>query len=297
MLTKTPTGKWGSIPEIKDSGNLKTNYSLSDNQEIKDEIKKRIKQEITIDLSDIKNRKTQLIHIKEDKELDLNHEITGDQILHTIIIVEEKINVKIKENFSGNKILQLIELHLKKGSKLIYESNQTTNYYMSIRDFDIEENVKLIFFDEHNNESFVRTTSNLIGDNSETKLLAIYKDEPNIKQEAIHHGKNTKSRLLTKGFAEKEILYEGILRIEKSAEGADAFQKEEALLLSDDAKVKASPQLYIKNYDVKCSHAATVSKPDVEKLYYLQTRGLSKSESITLIKESFLEEVRKELRS
>lgn len=285
MLIKTPTGKWGSLPQVKHEGNIKSNYEFSEEENIS------INNPL---INEINKRKTQTIHIKKNQKLNLTHEILGSQILHTKIIIEPNIDVRIIENFSGDNIFQILEINLKENSKLNYRSIQNTKEFVAIKNYDLANNAKLISYDEHNNKSFCRITSNL-SNYSETKLLAIYQGSPNIRHEAIHNGKCSKSRLLTKGLAKSEVIYEGILRINKDAEESDAFQKEEALLLSDDAKVKASPQLYIENHNVKCSHAATVSKPDQEKLFYLQTRGLSKEESIDFIKKSFLEEVKKEL--
>ena len=57
----------------------------------------------------------------------------------------------------------------------------------------------------------------------------------------------------------------------------DAFQESRNLLLSDGAHADAIPGLEIEANDVRCTHAATVSRIDEEQLFYLQSRGLDAS--------------------
>ena len=47
----------------------------------------------------------------------------------------------------------------------------------------------------------------------------------------------------------------------------------------------------INTFDVKASHAVTISEPDPEQLLYLQSRGLSPKISRRLVIEGFLSEV------
>ena len=69
----------------------------------------------------------------------------------------------------------------------------------------------------------------------------------------------------------------------------NSFLTEKILLLSDEARAEAVPDLEIESDDVKCSHAATISKIPEEQLFYLMSRGLSKFEGESMIVEGFLE--------
>ena len=62
-------------------------------------------------------------------------------------------------------------------------------------------------------------------------------------------------------------------------------------MMSEDAKADSIPNLEIGNNDVKCSHGASVSHIDTDKLFYLKSRGISENESIGLIIEGFLGEI------
>ncbi len=59
------------------------------------------------------------------------------------------------------------------------------------------------------------------------------------------------------------------------------------LLLSPNVKVSSFPSLEINTDDVRCGHAATMSAPDSEQLFFLQSRGLSELAAISLIAQGF----------
>ncbi len=93
----------------------------------------------------------------------------------------------------------------------------------------------------------------------------------------IHHTKpNCTSHELYKGILDDKSrgVFSGLIHVYQEAQKTDSFQTNRALLLSDDARVNAKPQLLIFADDVKCSHGATVGQLDEEALFYLQTRGI-----------------------
>ena len=71
----------------------------------------------------------------------------------------------------------------------------------------------------------------------------------------------------------------------------EAFLRQNILLLGEDAKATAVPELEIETDDVKASHAATVGQIDKEQLFYLTSRGISQGVATKMIVEAFLEEV------
>ena len=60
------------------------------------------------------------------------------------------------------------------------------------------------------------------------------------------------------------------------------------LQISKKAKVYTEPTLDILNKEVVCSHGCTISNIDENELYYLQTKGLDKTQSINILKDAFL---------
>lgn len=82
-------------------------------------------------------------------------------------------------------------------------------------------------------------------------------------------------------------VFNGKIFVEKGAQKTNAFQKNNAILLSREATVHAKPQLEIFADDVKCSHGSTVGQMNEEALFYLRTRGLSELTARQLLIEAF----------
>ncbi len=85
--------------------------------------------------------------------------------------------------------------------------------------------------------------------------------------------------------------FNGRIYVHRGAQGTMAYQKNNNILLTDDAKMDTKPQLEIYADDVKCSHGATVGMIDEEALFYMQSRGVSKREARLMLMFGFAHEV------
>jgi Fe-S cluster assembly protein SufD len=85
--------------------------------------------------------------------------------------------------------------------------------------------------------------------------------------------------------------FNGRIYVHKDAQGTVAYQKNNSILLTDDAKMDTKPQLEIYADDVKCSHGATVGQLDEDALFYLQSRGINKREARLMLMFGFAHEV------
>jgi Fe-S cluster assembly protein SufD len=85
--------------------------------------------------------------------------------------------------------------------------------------------------------------------------------------------------------------FNGRILVRQDAQGTLAYQKNNNILLTDDAKMDSKPQLEIYADDVKCSHGATVGQLDGEALFYLQSRGINKREARLMLMFGFAHEV------
>jgi Fe-S cluster assembly protein SufD len=89
-----------------------------------------------------------------------------------------------------------------------------------------------------------------------------------------------------------KAVYYGITRVEETASGAQAEQENRNLLLSKHAKANSDPVLEIlTNEVIRCGHGATVGPVDQEALFYLQSRGLSYRQALTLLVAGFFRSV------
>ena len=80
----------------------------------------------------------------------------------------------------------------------------------------------------------------------------------------------------------------GTIIVKKDAQNTNSFLEERVLLLGPKARATAIPNLEIRCDDVKCSHAATIGKPNDDEIFYLQSRGLSKLKATRLLAQGFL---------
>lgn len=109
-----------------------------------------------------------------------------------------------------------------------------------------------------------------------------------------HIAPRTTSDLLFKAAlaGEASEVWYGTVRIQKGASASDANQTSRNLLLSDKAKAAPIPVLEIEAYDIlRCSHGAAAGPLDEEQLFYLESRGISPSDSERFLVDAFFQQV------
>ncbi len=108
-----------------------------------------------------------------------------------------------------------------------------------------------------------------------------------------HRAPHCESRQLYKGilYDQSHSSFEGKVYVHPTALKTNAYQLNNNLVLSDQAKADSKPNLEIFADDVKASHGATVGKLDSEPLFYLRTRGLSEQQAKKLLIKAFVQEV------
>ncbi len=96
-----------------------------------------------------------------------------------------------------------------------------------------------------------------------------------------------------KGILKEEAqgVFNGKVIVSPQAIQTNAAQNNKTLLLSRAAQMNSKPQLEIFSDDVKCTHGSTVGQLDEDALFYLETRGVPKSEAQQLLMEAFLSDV------
>ena len=109
----------------------------------------------------------------------------------------------------------------------------------------------------------------------------------------IHIGRNTKSRIISKGIAagRSDSTYRGLVKIMPKATGARNFTQCDSLLIGDQCGAHTVPYIESKNPSAVCEHEATTSKISEDQMFYCRQRGLSAEESVALIVNGFCREV------
>ena len=86
-------------------------------------------------------------------------------------------------------------------------------------------------------------------------------------------------------------VFSGTITVEQIAQKTNAFQSNQALLLSPSASIETRPQLKIWADDVKCTHGATVGQLDEDAMFYLRSRGVGREEARNFLIHAFASEV------
>jgi Fe-S cluster assembly protein SufB len=109
----------------------------------------------------------------------------------------------------------------------------------------------------------------------------------------IHIGKNTKSRIVSKGISagKSQNSYRGLVRVNKSAENARNHSQCDSLLLSSACGAHTFPYMDIRNENAIVEHEATTSKISEDQLFYCNQRGIPTEEAVGLIVNGYAKEV------
>ncbi len=113
----------------------------------------------------------------------------------------------------------------------------------------------------------------------------------------IHLGKNTSSRIVSKGIAAgfSENTYRGLVSAHRKAANARNFTQCDSLLIGNKCGAHTVPYIEAKTSTAHFEHEATTSKISDDKLFYCMQRGLSEEEAVTLIVNGFVRDVLQQL--
>jgi Fe-S cluster assembly protein SufB len=141
----------------------------------------------------------------------------------------------------------------------------------------------------------------LEGDNSVGEFYSVavtnHYQQADTGTKMIHIGKNTKSTIISKGIAagHGSNAYRGLVKILKGAENARNYTQCDSLLMGDKCSAHTFPYIEVKNPTARVEHEATTSKISDDQLFYLQSRGLSTEDAVSMVVNGFCKAVFKEL--
>lgn len=113
----------------------------------------------------------------------------------------------------------------------------------------------------------------------------------------IHLGKNTKSRIVSKGISagKSQNSYRGLVRITKNADNARNHSQCDSLLLGSECGAHTFPYMDVENDTAILEHEATTSKISEDQIFYCNQRGISTEEAVGLIVNGYAKEVMNKL--
>lgn len=228
----------------------------------------------------LKESKELYIKVEEKTNLELSFDQNSQGLLSLYISGSGLLNISIDALHNSNwKVLS------------INESDETLN---------IVENVKLhqgavlhCNYGEMSDGNHKKVSVyNFVGAHSELYLKAAIMSFNNLKWKitAYHEARDTYASLDSNSI----ILDDGHLNLEvvgqiiKGMGGSKTHQMSRILNLGEQSQCVVFPKLLIDENDVEASHAASVGQPNEDHIYYLQTRGLNRTQALRLIIQGYL---------
>lgn len=141
----------------------------------------------------------------------------------------------------------------------------------------------------------------LKGDNSIGEFYSVAvtnnKQQADTGTKMQHIGKNTKSRIVSKGISagESNNSYRGLVSVAKRADNARNFSQCDSLLMTDRCGAHTFPYFEIDNPSAIVEHEATTSKIGEDIMFYCQQRGISQEDAVALIVNGYAKEVLNQL--
>ena len=86
-------------------------------------------------------------------------------------------------------------------------------------------------------------------------------------------------------------VWRGMILVDPGANKTDGYQRNDNLLLSDQARADSIPGLEILADDVRCTHGSTSGKVDEELIFYAQSRGFTRKEAARMIVSGFFQQI------
>jgi Fe-S cluster assembly protein SufB len=113
----------------------------------------------------------------------------------------------------------------------------------------------------------------------------------------IHIGKNTKSRIVSKGISagKSHNTYRGLVKVNKKADKARNYTQCDSMLIGDRSGAHTFPYIEINNKSAMVEHEASTSKIGEDQIFYCNQRGIGTEEAISLIVNGFCREVLNQL--
>lgn len=113
----------------------------------------------------------------------------------------------------------------------------------------------------------------------------------------IHIGKNTKSRIVSKGISagRSQNSYRGQVQIMKRATNARNFSQCDSLLMGDKCGAHTFPYIDVENNTARVEHEATTSKIGEDQIFYCLQRGIDQESAVALIVNGYAKEVLNQL--
>jgi len=232
----------------------------------------------------------------------------------TLVVAEESSSVTILESItsgdadvSGDRYFSnLVEVVAGENSNVQFGSLQNLDddaYTYSLKRGVTDTYATVDWIESNFGSKLTRSDieTELNGDGSESQIVGTFfgTDDQHfdINARVWHQAEQTTADLVTRGVLDDvaRSVYEGVQDVGEDAWNTSSYQRENTLMLSDEAEADASPKLIIHNHDTEASHSATVGQVDAEDLFYLESRSIDSRTARNMLVEGFFVPVLEEI--
>ena len=238
----------------------------------------------------------------------LHEDETSDAVLHHVIKLDPGTDFTLLENGPAAARLNMVmEVEVDNGAAFhhvrtqgrAHERRAATHIFArlgrdsSFKSFTLSANGRLT-----RNECVIELT----GDDARTTIAAaVVGDGSEFTHDdtifVTHDAVNCESRQVFKKVLRNGAtgVFQGKILVRPGAQKTDGYQISKALLLDEDSKFLAKPELEIYADDVACSHGSTCGAIDETAMFYLTTRGISRAQAQDMLTLAFLAEAIEEV--
>ena len=232
----------------------------------------------------------------------------------TLVVAEESSSVTILESIASGEdaadgdryFSNLVEIVAGENAHVQFGSLQNLaadTYTYSLKRGDADTYATINWIESNFGSKLTRSDveTELNGDGSESQIVGTFfgHDDQHfdINARVWHQAEHTTADLVTRGVLDDvaRSVYEGVQDVGEDAWNTSSYQRENTLMLSDDAEADASPKLIIHNHDTEASHSATVGQVDAEDLFYLESRSIGSKTARNMLVEGFFVPVLEEI--
>tara|TARA_Y100001968_G_scaffold107196_2_gene96944 strand:- start:1444 stop:2886 length:1443 start_codon:yes stop_codon:yes gene_type:complete len=109
----------------------------------------------------------------------------------------------------------------------------------------------------------------------------------------IHIGPNTRSTIVSKGISagHSKNSYRGLVHMGSKARGARNYSQCDSMLIGDKAAANTYPYIHSQQPNSNIEHEASTCRISENQLFYLQSRGISFEEAISMMVSGFCQDV------
>jgi len=166
---------------------------------------------------------------------------------------------------------------------------------------EANQSAEIYILQIENEEGLIDLTINLNGHHSRAQAYNCFvghlQNRNFLDVKINHNALSTSANFSARGIMKDHSFgaFNGLITVKKNSQDTNSFLEHRTLMLSNEAEINPIPSLQINANQVRASHAATIHNISEEDLFVLKSRGIPQKEAETILVDSFMSEIVKEL--